>query len=86
MKSLTIKIPLTIAQSMDDRGQLNPRWATNFVITYMNKPLPDQPIQEFTFNYTFKVEDDLHRTLKLKSFEQNIPMNELIGRLLATYY
>jgi hypothetical protein len=86
MKSINVKIPLSIAQAMDDRAQLNPHYLTYFINAYIGKPVPEQPIQELTYNYTFKVEDSTHKAAKLKSIESNMAMNEIIGRLLAAYY
>ena len=86
MKSLNVKIPLTVGQSLDDRGQLNPQYIKDFVQTYLNSPLEDKPILEFTFNYTLKVDSQLHKDIKIKALNLDLPMNEFLGRLLAQYY
>jgi hypothetical protein len=86
MRSINVKIPLTIAQAMDERAQLNPHYLTYFINAYVGKDVPEQPIQELTYNYTFRVEDATHKALKLKSIDINLPMNEIVGRLLAAHY
>lgn len=88
MKSLNIKIPLTIAKVMDERAELNPTYITSFVVTNLSRvdSIMDKPIEGMTFNYTFKVPADLHKIVKLKSVEKGIAMNEIVGRLLSNYY
>lgn len=86
MKSLNIKIPLSICANMDDRGELNPQWITKFIKGYMNKEIESKPIQEFTVNYTFKIDDNVHREIKLKAIDYDIAMSEFVGRLLVKYY
>lgn len=90
MKSLNIKIPLSIAKEMDDRAQLNPDYISTFIKNNLwavegNKEL-EKPITEMAYNYTFKIDSDLHKTIKLISLKVDLPMNELIGRLLQVYY
>ena len=88
MKTINIKIPLDIAQDLDDRARLNPEWLTSFILA--NWPhvdlVMDKPVKGLSSNYAFKVEDDLHKMIKLKAVELDIPMNELLGRLLQQYY
>lgn len=88
MKTINIKIPLDIAQDLDDRARLNPQWITSFILD--NWPhvdlVTDKPVEGLSYNYAFKVEDDLHKLVKLKSVELDLPMNELLGRLLQQYY
>lgn len=88
MKTINIKIPLDIAQDLDDRARLNPQWLTSFILD--NWPsvslVKDKPVEGLSYNYAFKVEDDLHKLVKLKSVELDLPMNELLGRLLQQYY
>jgi hypothetical protein len=86
MKSLSIKIPLSIAQTMDERAELNPMWLSDFVNDKLYNVVPDKPIQELTYVYTFKINTTTHRQVKLKAIEHNLPMNEFVGRLLAEYY
>ena len=87
MKTLTVKIPLSIAQKMDDRAELNPNYLEGFIVSHLNNTdILDKPIQELSYNYTFKIDKDVHKMVKLKSIELELPMNELVGRLLAKYY
>lgn len=86
MKTINIKIPLKIAQAMDDRAQLNANYMTYFISTYLSKDVPKQPIQELTYNYAFKVDESLHEVVKEKAIDNKIPMNEMLGRLMAAHY
>lgn len=87
MKSINVKIPLTVATELDDRAELNPMYLTEFLVTYLNcEEGAKQPITELSYNYTFKIDSELHKAVKLKAIEQDLPMNEFIGRLLNKYY
>lgn len=86
LKSINAKIPLSVAQHLDDRGQLNPQYLTYFIRFNMLRPIPDEHIDELSYNYTFKIDADLHRSIKLCAMDNNLPMNELLGRLLKAYY
>ena len=87
MKSLTIKIPLSIAKEMDDKGQLNPMWLSTFIEDFVQHvEIPKEPIQELSINYTFKIEEFAHKQLKYLALMKDLPMNELVGRVLAKYY
>lgn len=88
MKSLNIKIPLSIVQSLRDNAHLNPNYITKFINAHLHKTdsVLEKPIKELTYTYTFKVPEDLHRAVKLVSVDKGVPMNELIGRLLAYEY
>ena len=87
MKSLNVKIPLSIAQHMDDSAQLNPSYISNFIIDHLDSADSlDKPISELSYNYTFKIDNVLHKTIKLIALELDLPMNELVGRLLAKFY
>lgn len=88
LKTINIKIPLDIAQDLDDRARLNPQWLTSFIIYHWSnvKQVIDKPVEGLTSNYSFKVEDYIHKMVKLKSVELDLPMNELLGRLLQQYY
>lgn len=88
MKTINIKIPLDIAQDLDDRARLNPQWLTSFIVvnwSFVNL-VTDKPVEGLTSNYSFKVVDDLHKMIKLKAVELDLPMNELLGRLLQSFY
>lgn len=86
MKTLNIKLPLSIAQQLDDKAELNAQSIGRFVASHLNTPLAKIPIQEVTLNYSFKVQDDLHRSIKLKAIDEGLAMNELIGRMFAQFY
>ena len=87
MKSLNVKIPLSVAQRMDDNAQLNPIFLTQFITDNLSYVYSlDKPINELSYNYTFKIDTDLHKAVKLIAFEADLPMNELVGRLLAKFY
>ena len=87
MKSLNVKIPLPIAQLMDDNAQLNPIYLTEFITANLDHADSlDKPISDICYNYTFKIDNKLHKTIKLKALEVDLPMNDLVGRLLAKFY
>jgi hypothetical protein len=86
VKSLSIKIPLGIAKNMDDKARLNPSWIAGFLILNMNKEVPEDKVKGLTYNYTFKVDEELHKHIKLKSIEHDLPINEFVARLLEKYY
>lgn len=87
MKSINIKIPISIGIELDDRAELNPMYLSEFLVTYLNcEEGAKQPITELSYNYTFKIDNELHKAVKLKAIEQDLPMNELTGRLLNKYY
>ena len=87
MKSLNIKIPLSVAQLMDDNAQLNPEYITSFIVEHYNKSDSlDQPISEICYSYTFKIDDRLHKAIRLQAFELELPMNEMVGRMFSKYY
>ena len=88
MKTINIKIPLDIAQDLDDRARLNPQWLTSFILvnwSYVDL-VTDSPVEGLTSTYSFKVDDDLHKMVKLKAVELDLAMNELLGRLLQRFY
>ena len=87
MKSLNIKIPISDAQDMDDNAQLNPTYLSEFITaTLIHADSLDMPISDLCYNYTFKIDSELHKAIKLKALEVNLPMNELVGRLIDRYY
>jgi len=85
-KSISIKIPLSLAHTMDDRAQLNPAYFSRFIMDYICLPVPEESFQEKTLQYSFKVDDKLHRFIKIKSMDNNLSMNEMLGRLLVKHY
>lgn len=86
MKSLSIKIPVKIAQRMDDNAQLNPSFIAGFLIINKDKKVPDSPVTSLCVNYTCKIDDLLHKHVKLKAIDHDLPINEFVARLLEKYY
>ena len=87
MKSLNVKIPLPVAQLMDDNAHLNPIYLTEFITANLSHADSlDKPISDLCYNYTFKIDNKLHKSIKLKALEVDLPMNDLVGRLLAKFY
>jgi len=88
MKTINIKIPLNIAQDLDDNARLNPQWLTSFILANWSQVsiVIDKPVEGLSYNYSFKVDDKLHKMVKLKAVELDIPMNDLLGRLLQIFY
>lgn len=86
MKSLSVKIPVDIAKQLDDNAQLNPRWMSGFLIINMKKKVPDSPAEGLMVNYTCKIDDLLHKHVKLQAIENDLPINEFVARLLVKYY
>ena len=88
MKTINIKIPLDIVQDLDERDRLNPQWLTTFILAHWAyvSLVKDKPIEGLTYSYAFKIEDDIHKMVKLKAVEFDVPMNELLGRLLQRFY
>lgn len=86
MKSMNVKIPIDIAQRMSDEGRLNSQFLSTFITNYLTFEFDDEPLSHLVVNYTFKLDEDVHKKAKLQSIEKGIPMNEMIGRLLRRYY
>lgn len=85
MKSLSIKIPIAIAQTLDDRGELNPSFMAEFLLINMDYPVYDK-VEGLCYNYTFKIDSALHKMIKLKAIELDLPINDFVARLLNEYY
>ena len=87
MKSLNVKIPLEVAQRMDDNAHLNPIYLSKFIRgNLIHADNLEQPINDLCYYYTFKIDSELHKTIKLTALEVDLPMNELVGRLLSKFY
>ena len=87
MKSLNVKIPLGVAKRMDDDAQLNPTYLSEFITSTLDyADSLDKPITDLCYNYTFKIDKELHKAIKLKALEVDLSMNDLIGRLIEKYY
>jgi hypothetical protein len=86
MKALSIKIPINIAKSMDDRGELNPSWIAGFLIINMRKELENETVRGLCMNYTFKIDSLLHQHVKEIAKTQGLPLSQFVARLLQKYY
>lgn len=86
LKSMSIKIPIGLASKMDDKGRLNPSWIAGFLILNKGKEVPQEPSKGLMYNYTFKVDNVLHKEIKLLAIEHGLAINELVARLLIKYY
>lgn len=86
MKSLSVKIPVKIATRMEERAELNPSWLAGFLIIHMKKKPSESPVGGLCVNYTCKVDDLLHKHVKLQAIENDLPINEFVARLLDKYY
>ena len=88
MKSLNVKIPADLAERMSDNAELNPSFLNEFIVEnyHLIDEQLDKPLYARSYNYTFKVDSSLHKDLKMTAVKLDIPMNELIGRLLVKYY
>lgn len=87
MKSVNMKIPIDLAQELDVEDNLNPSFMTEKIMDYL--PLSrylTNPVEGLCYNYTFKINDTLHKDIKIMAINMNLPMNELLGRLIVTYY
>jgi hypothetical protein len=72
---------------MSDNGDLNPRTITSLITNHI-EGLNDlnEPSYGLPFNYAFKIDADLHRHLKHVAFDIDIPINELLARLIQKHY
>jgi len=86
MKSLNIKIPLSIASAMDDNGHLNPQFISEFLYHFKDSKLNYNLVKELSYTYTFKVTSDLHKELKYKSFKDDMPINQIVCAMFNEYY
>lgn len=85
-KTLSIKIPISIAQQMDDRGQLNPIWVARFLEEFYEADISDQPLEGLYYTYVFKIDGELRKAVKDMAKYHGLPMTEFVGRLLVECY
>jgi hypothetical protein len=71
---------------MDDNDHLNPNWIEGFLVLNYNNLVPDFKLEGVNMTYTFKVDDVLHKCIKLKAIENEMTISEFVCRLFATYY
>lgn len=87
MKTLTIKINLDDAQQLDDRGELNPTFITNFILSHIGHAfLGERRSSQLPFTYTFKVTDDVHKRVKMAALEDDLTMSEYVRQMFQVYY
>lgn len=88
MKTLTIKLPLSIAQLMDDRAQLNPAWISDFLSYYgFAREVGDDDLpRTMLYTYSFKVDEDLHATIKDEAARQGLSITQYVRRLFEENY
>lgn len=89
MKTLTIKLPVSIMQLLDNNGQLNPTWVSGFISNYMFNRLTAEPREasrELLVTYTFKVNDDLHKMVKREALENDLSIVEFVRRIFEDNY
>jgi len=87
-KTLSIKIPIELAGVMSEMGQLNPQYLKEFLnreLWTANRLKDHQPVGHH-MTYTFKVDNDLHKVVRLKAFNEDLPVNEMVGRMIDNYY
>jgi hypothetical protein len=85
-KTMNINIPITIAQRMDDRGELNPSSLMDFLENYLSCDCTDVEIDELTLTYTFKVDEDIHKAVKMKALLSDMTIKSYVGKLLKKFY
>jgi hypothetical protein len=85
-KSLFIKIPIHIAEQMSENAHLNPNWIEGFLVLNYRNITPDIKLEGLNMNYTFKIDSELHKQIKLLAFENGMNISEYVGRLFLTYY
>ena len=87
MKTLTIKIDLDIAQQLDDHGQLNPTFITDFIQNHLGHAfLGERRSNQLPFTYTFKISNELHKALKMTALNDDLTMSEYVRQMFQVYY
>lgn len=89
MKTLTIKLPVSVMQLLDNSAQLNPKWVSDFISLYMYydlQPLNREASRELLVTYSFKVSDDLHKSVKREALENDLSIVEFIRRIFEDNY
>ena len=85
-KTINISIPVTIAQSMDDRGLLNPEYIGVFLDTFIQCPIDKEDINQLLYRYSFKIDGDIHKKVKARSIEGNLSIADFTAQLFHKYY
>lgn len=86
MKSLSIKMPVDVAQHMDDRAELNPRHISLIITERLQDfKKADMPAGLY-YGYVFKISDDLHKAIKLAATMNDMTISDFVCQLLITHY
>ena len=86
MKTITIKINLDQAHELDDRGQLNPKFVSEFITRYLHAGQPRLRSTQLPFTYTLKVSNELHKALKMAALQDDMTMSEYVRQMFQVYY
>ena len=93
MKTISVKLPLSIYNELAERGQLNPTYVRNFINNHYNMELfrncymlSNHEINEPCAHYYFKIDGIQLDTLQQIAKKLKIPTNVLLGRLFDKHY
>ena len=86
MKTITIKLNLDQAQELEDRGQLNPKFVSEFITHYLHAGQPRYRSTQLPFTYTLKVSNELHKALKMAALQNDMTMSEYVRQMFQVYY
>ena len=82
-KTLNIKLPLKIGELLSDNVMLNSNDITH-LLEVRHQVKHTQELDTPTAQWSFKIDTNLHRTLKFEALEQGINLNEYTGRIITT--
>lgn len=85
MKTLSIKLPIKVAQAMDDRGHLNPIYISTFIYNHLYDNFVAEA-EGLKFTYVFKVADHLHARVKAAAAMNDLPISDFICQMFYMYY
>lgn len=89
LKTLSIKLPVSIMQQLDNAGQLNPKWVSDFLALHMFDNLNSVTLdatRELVVTYSFKLSDDLHKMIKREALERDLTIIEFVRRVFQDHY
>ena len=86
MKTITIKINLNQVQELEDRGQLNPKFVSEFITRYLHAGQPPYRSTQLPFTYTLTVSNELHKALKMTALQNDMTMSEYVRQMFQVYY
>ena len=86
MKSLSIKMPMAVAQHMDDRAELNPSYISAIISESLQDfKKADMPAGLY-YGYVLKISDDLHKAIKLAATMNDMSISDFVCQLIITRY